>query len=753
MTGTDHPENLPRSASPVYISEYRTADGWLELHNPADSTVPLDRFRLFIDHRYQDFDRSDMAPREYRLIKGADRLKKAILVYLLDAEGNLVDLLDEPRQEERKSMIRTPGADGAFFEQAVERWTPGFSNDEKGDRAYQAGRRRNTLPGVLFSEISASGKDEYVELCNMGDAAADLGGFGLSDDENTPGYIFPEGSILKPGQYLAVYPPFGIKNGEDHIYLSDREGFIVREYGPVSMPKKHSLVSVNRAPFIVSATLSPGEPNVGEGMAPAASIASGQYDGVDTLKLELYAKGDIRYTTDGSEPGKASARYRGAISLTGTTVIRAVAFGEDGKAGPVASYTYIINEGHSLDVVSLVSNPDGLFSTATGIYSDGPFRLKPEGTEDDGTPGINYPYVEANYWRRWWRKANVSLLPREGAGFSYDCGTSIFGGFSRIHPKKSMKFKFSKDYGPSKLYYKLFPQRDFCKYNNFVMRAGGQDDTGTLIKDDLVSALADTVLDVMASRPAVFYINGRYYGIYFIREKINKHFIASHYGIPADSLDIIQGYSTCEEGSVWEFSRLISFVKTHDLSKAENYSYVCDRVDVQNFADWVIAEIWTGNMDPGNVRCFRSRHLDNKWRWILYDTDMGLNSPTSKSFLDFLTPTDKDFRQTDLIRGLLKNKDFRELFLSRLEFQMKNVWNAQRVNSFIDRFEEALDPEIPRNQKRWTGSYEGWKARIAKLHAYADGRQAFLKRQFGSDPFLKTLLHMSSGELDTCFGY
>ena len=620
--------------------------------------------------------------------------------------------------------------------------------------------------GIVISEIAASADPDYIELHNPTGETVDISGFGLSDRDSVILYTFPEQTLMEPDAYRVVYcdkmltatdsllvAGFGLSNGEDHIYFSDRDNNIIFEYGPVSMPKRHGLVSIHGAPFIATDYLSPGDPNEQAGIPPAASIASGQYDGIDTLQVAFYAVGDIHYTTDGSVPGKGSRKYTEPLRLVKTSVIRAVAVGEDGSLSPVSSYTYILNEGHKLDVVSVVSNPDGLFSIGNGIYSTGPYRLKPEGTEDDGTPGINYPYTEANYWRKWWRKANVSLLPKEGAGFSSDCGTSIFGGFSRINAKKSLKFKFKKVYGPSKLHYKLFPNRDISEYNNFVIRTGGQDVYGTLIKDDLAASLADGMLhvDLMASRPAVLYINGQYYGIYFLREKVNKHFIAGHYNIPSDSLDIIQGYSNPECGSIREWNALLSYVKSHDLSQEANYQWVTDRVDVESYADWVIAEMYIDNRDAGNVRCFKTPYLDGKWHWILYDVDMGFYSPRSDTFLVYIRPTAQRICQTDLIRALLKNPEFRELFVRRLEYQMSSVWNKDRVHAEIDRLAGLLDSEVERNNKRWQGSYNGWREKIDGLHRFADGRQAYLKEQFAKNNILVRHIHLSPEELERCF--
>ncbi len=630
--------------------------------------------------------------------------------------------------------------------------TPADGPTEAGaaDTVEVVAQRRPNGTGIVLSEISASGKQDYIELHNTSSAGIDLGGYGLSDRETRVRYRFPSGTRIEAGSYLAVYE-VPLKNGEDHVYFYDPEGYIILEYGPVSMPKGQALVSVQGCPFITTDLLTPGETNETAGLPPAASVASGQYDGVDTLEVKLFAEGDIRYTLNGAPPGAGSTRYTKPFRLTKTTVLRAVAVGEDGSLSPVSSFTYLINEGHQLDAVSLVSEPGGLFSTGSGIYSNGPYRLKPHGTEDDGTPGINYPYTQANYWRKWWRKSNVSFLPKQDAGFSIDCGAAIFGGFSRINAKKSLKFKFKKEYGPSKLHYKLFPNRDESEYNIFIVRTGGQDVYGTLIKDDLASSLAEGMIDVMATRPVVFYINGQYYGIYHIREKINKQFVAAHHKIPKDSLDIIMGNSSVEEGSGKDWRALYNYIRSHDLSKPEYYRYVTDRMDVLSFADWVVAETYIGNSDTGNVRIFRSPFLDGKWHWILYDVDMGFPHYNSDSFLILYRPTQVMRHQTDVIRGLLRSKEFRDLFVYRLEYQMTSIWNRNRVNAAIDQMAGNIDSEVARNNKRWQGSYPLWQKKIEGLHQFADGRQKYLRQKFGTDPLLRSLVKMTPEELDRCF--
>ena len=789
----ENPGDLPESSSPVYISEYLAAKGWIELFNPSSFEVDLDGYVLVVDGEKRNVGARSAAPGTCVLISDIKGLADAADFYLKDADGCLVDWIDLPKSKKRKSVVRLKSGEDGFSEHVEERISPGFPNTPEGREAYRASRRRPNDTGLIFSEIlpgckkayldSDGNSADFVELYNPTSVKVDLSGYALSDNEDDPyDFTFPGGTVIQPGGYLLVNcssdykkntadglcAPFSISNGADSILLFDPDGFIVLEYGPVSAASDCSLVSVDGAPFVETSFISPGLPNTAEGageylrstgagilqaviLPPSAIPGSGRYDGVDGITVTLSAQGEIRYTTDGSVPTASSTLYTGPIQLSSTKVIRAVATDGKGHASSVSSFTYLVNEGHTLDVVSMMSNPGGLFSVQNGIYSTGPYRLKPHGAPEE-EPGIPYPYTQANYWRKWVRQANVQLLPVDGsAGFSADCGASIFGGFSRINSKKSLKFKFKKAYGDSKLHYSLFANRDFSDYDSFVMRCGGQDVYGALIKDDLVATLCEGLLDVMATRPAIFYINGEYYGIYHIREKVNRHFVASHYNVPTDSIDIIQGNGNPEEGSVRDWKALLSYVRSHDLSRPECFEYVAERMDLRNYADFIIAEICCDNKDAGNIRCFRSPKIDGKWRWILYDVDISMYNPTSDTYHIWLKPTNQNLCQTDLIRGLLKNREFHDIFVERLEYQMHNIWNKANVNAAIDAYVKILSPEVERNNRRWVGSYKTWEDNIARLRKFADGRQSYLRRQFEVNPLVKGILRLTPEELDRCF--
>ena len=314
--------------------------------------------------------------------------------------------------------------------------------------------------------------------------------------------------------------------------------------------------------------------------------------------------------------------------------------------------------------------------------------------------------------------------------------------------------RFRDIYGAGKLNYAVFDNRDFAEYESIVIRPGGQDTFRCMMKDDMTTTLADGILDVMASRPVILYINGDYYGVYYIREKISEHFIASHYGVSPESVDLLQGNGyTVNAGDNADWLALMDYVKDHDLTVDEHYQYVADRVDLQNFADWQIAELYCGNTDQGNIRFFRSSENDGKWRWIFYDTDLGFQGGNLSSAWELLNPNGTgagDAISTRLINKLLKNKNFRALFVERLEYQMKNIWNTERVRAEIDRFAAIWEPEADRNSTRWEHSTV-WADNVWGLHYFARNRMDALRDEFEDSARVRNIIALTDEELDRCF--
>lgn len=166
------------------------------------------------------------------------------------------------------------------------------------------------------------------------------------------------------------------------------------------------------------------------------------------------------------------------------------------------------------------------------------------------------------------------------------------------------------------------------KFSEFLLRNGGQDWEKTMMRDALIQSLVeDTELDILAYRPAVLFLNGEYWGIQNIREKVNENFVAAHHaGVDPNNIDLLQldGWDPIA-GDPYTYFDMIDFIETHNFSNQANYDYIKTQMEVDNFIKYEVSEIYFDNTDwPGsNIKYWRERIPGARWQWILFDTDFG----------------------------------------------------------------------------------------------------------------------------------
>lgn len=628
----------------------------------------------------------------------------------------------------------------------------GFSNDDDGRNGYNASIRPTDLE---ISEIVALNKaylpgpyatyHDFLELYNSSDNDIDLTGYYLSDDPKEPmksgldGIIIPAKSYMviilssdginTPAGYASV--DFSVSSSGETVCLS-KDGIIIDS---VSVPSLGLNTSYGRADgedgFSVLESPTPEAVNSKKAKetaaSPTASVPQGVYD-EEEITVELKADGNIYYTLDCTEPTAASNLYTSPLTLTSTTVIRCFSVEQGKKSSDITDLSYIINEPDTLETISVVTTPDNLFDPYTGIYTAGPNALN------------EYPYTGANYFNDWEREANVSFFADDGSGFSENCGIKIFGGMSRILSKKSFSFFFRSAYGSGELNYKLFKDSDLEVYESFILRNTGQDWKLSTMRDAMITSIAEDYLeiDVQDCRPVVVYINGEYWGIYFIREKLNSNYVAGHYNTSADSAVITFGNgSRCEE-----YQNLLSYARTHDLSVQENYDYIATQMDIDNYIDYIVSEIIIGNSDNGNIKFFT--YEGGKWRWIMYDVDHAFRSVATDTVQEHLNPSGtgaSDMFSTVLINSLLKNPDFKRMFLEEIAYQLENVWTSEIVNSYIDEFSGMIANDIRRDCQRWSHSYDTWVDSVESLRYFINNREEYLER------YVKSYFSLSDDEM------
>ncbi|MFC1694178.1 CotH kinase family protein, partial [Candidatus Latescibacterota bacterium] len=561
----------------------------------------------------------------------------------------------------------------------------------------------------------------------------------------------PEGvsDVLPITVEYCLHTNFKIGSGGETITLTDRSGSecdrIETGYIPGDLSK-------GRKPdggpeWVLFDQPTPGKSNITPAFQEFADIVmtvptGGFYQGVVSLELSTNSPDAvIRYTLDGSNPIDVSFQYSSPVAISRTTIVKAQAFENGLLPGNVTTNTYFFASDFTLPVISLSLNPDDLWDEDIGIYIEG----------NNADP--KNVYYGANYWRDWEKPVHVEFYETDGSpGFSIDAGMKIVGRSIRTYAQKPLAIFARSKYGFSEINYQLFPDLPITRFTSFVLRNSGQDWNSTLLRDGLMQSLVkDLDMDIQEYRPVIVFLNGEYWGIHNMREKLNEEYLASHHGVDPDNIDILEDrfnrpYGIVLEGDDEHYKILMEFLSTHNLRIPENYEYVKTLMDVDNFLDYMAAQIYYANTDgPGhNIKYWRPRTTDGKWRWLLFDIDLGfgnriLGGSASEAFkhntlIYYTDPSGPDWpnppESTFLFHKILENQNGKNDFINRISDYMNTIFSSTSVIQRIHEIKAMLEPEMPDHIARWDGSIPSmnkWYYNIQVLESFARFRTKFVR--------------------------
>lgn len=628
-------------------------------------------------------------------------------------------------------------------------------------------------PRIIINEAAATNREfadddgdtsDWFELYNPGNEPVSLTDWTLSDKPNRPDKWTLPAITLQSQETVLIWASskdrsdpesplhtnFSLSSDGETLVLHDTTGTLIHA---LEVPGTRLGVTVGSSAIDGSPVFfevpTPGQPNsaieyTGIVDQPVTFTHQGGTTTVDSIGLSHPdSTTQIRYTLDASVPDVNSPVYSGPIDITGSTVLRARAFNENHIPSDTESRTYLVDRNHDIAVVTLVSDPVDLFDVETGIYEY----------------GLDYerqaPHYGANFWDDREVDVHFSFFDENGQlGAALNAGVRIFGGWSRAADQRSLAIMTRNAYGSAWIDYPLFSTREYDSFKSLVLRNSGNDWMVTMMRDVAMTSLMEGAdLELQAFRPVATYINGEYWGMYNLREKINEHFLASRQNVDADDVILLEADGQVKEGDNQDWRALIDFVENNDLTIPDNYQYVADRVDIDNLIIYQIAQIYFNNTDwPGNnIRYWKTP--ETKWRWILYDTDFG-----------FGLYNDNDYRNntlayalaanggtmvshgnppwsTLLIRRLMENSVFRNRFISRFADELNSRFLPANVVAHLEQTAATIASEMPSHFDRWTTPSDDprdqprdWTTEVGRMKTFAelrpDSLMQHITRQF-----------------------
>lgn len=506
----------------------------------------------------------------------------------------------------------------------------------------------------------------------------------------------------------------------------------------------------------------PEKPNNAEkaydGMAPEFKFNGSQggfYNEPVVLNAPTVSGGmKVRCTQDGSVPTKSSPEFNQTITIDKNTVLRCAAFMDGLLTKKVVTNTYFIGEQVKMPVVAVSVDPvffQKYYKKTNGgepdMKHDQMYAPNESYPDDSGELPVHVEYFE-----------NGSSSKEKA--WEIDAGISLMGGWSRMERKKSVAIAMREEYQDGWLHYPLFETRKNAekdKYKAFNLRNNGNRFVADYFADAVGgAALEGSGVDYQRSRQVVVFYNGTYYGIHDMRERYNKNYVESNYGIDAGTVNFIKHLNetvTASNGTTADYLAMLAFINKNDMSVPANYEMAKSLIDIGNFADYMIAEMYIHNGDwpDNNVRAWKSP--EQPWKFMVYDLDHGFRwewsvagFSESTNMFTWVKKGGKngcnsgEFCFAGLYNSLIKSNDFKRLFINHASVMLANYMNGKNITEkakflagMLDASDVARDMEVEAYKERRNSYGHEFDPYGEKLGSWASERDSEFKSELASE--------------------
>jgi gliding motility-associated-like protein len=585
--------------------------------------------------------------------------------------------------------------------------------------------------------------EDWFELYNPSAAVVDLSGWYLSDKAtNLTKWLIPSGTIDANG-FKMVYcsgrntvngtqyhPNFKLTqtNGE-WIILTNPAGIVVDSLKIIHMTKNNHSVgrSTNgAADWKLFTTPTPNANNTGAlnfyVATPVMSVASGFYPSAQNVTITCpNAAATIRYTTDGSVPTATSTVFSGPILINSTTVLRARAYITGEQTSFTASSTYFINVTHTVPVISIAGA-----GVATLL---GGQQITPQGFleifEENGT------FID------------------KGEGEFNEHGND-----SWAYPQRGLDFIMRDQFGYNgDIDHEIFPLTSRDEFQRIILKPGASDNYpfengGAHIRDAFVQTLsqqADLKLDERTWRPCVLYLNGQYWGVYEIREKVDDSDFTKHYA-NQDEYNVqylkTWGGTWTEYGApnaLPAWNALRTYIANNNMGNVANFTYVDSQLNWKSLVDYFVLNSYVVNQDWLNWNTSWWRGMDplgdkKKWRYTLWDMDATFGHYTNYTGIPDASanadpcnaenlPNPGNQGHTDILEKLiLENPIVEQYYITRYVDLVNTHFSCAYMINLLDSMVNEISPEMTAHCARWGGTFAGWNANVQELRDFINLR-------------------------------
>lgn len=363
-------------------------------------------------------------------------------------------------------------------------------------------------------------------------------------------------------------------------------------------------------------------------------------------------------------------------------------------------------------------------------------------------------------WQDIEKRANLEFIdPEYDEYFFRNTQIKLGGNWSQGYPQRTLNLNFNKDENGDKnapVTNHVFgdrstradPNKELTGITRFRLHNSGNCfELYTGFNDALLqSIMADSYASTSGWRPALTYINGEYWGLYYIREHYKNNYFATNYGVDKDDVAIYEmagGWKFAdgedEAAATMSFQAMLSYISQGLSSDSVYNAFITQYIDIDSFMDVVIANAYACNWDfLGNYNNLKvwsvtkkdpnNPYADGRWRFAIHDADFAFTESTNMMSPDY----QYSYSINDILGALLKNQTFKDELYARAEELCSTSLSSSNAIATFDEMIDMVRPYKLEAAYRWGqgGDYaDYWQGQLTSTYYFLEHRaQIFLSQ-------------------------
>lgn len=451
-----------------------------------------------------------------------------------------------------------------------------------------------------------------------------------------------------------------------------------------------------------------------------------------SFQASSFSFGKIHYTIDGSLPSAESPQFDDQVTITESTTLRMAVFFGKQQVSKEQVHDVFIDAKHTLPIVNLALRSDQVVDHYGNFIS----------SKNEHLLG------QMKYYD-----------PDQQLKFTHNIKLEIHGESLNAAPQKSFRLTLVDESGNVQgATYPFFGPEAPTYFTSLILR--NDEAKFTHLREQVANQIVAeaTNLDIQRGKPVVLYLNGQYWGLYFLRERFDETYFAQKYGLKAEALGMLEvplgakikgsfaPTSKKSKESAEKINKLLNNVAR--CNRCVSYSEANTILDMENFLDYLLLEFYFANFDwpYNNYKVWRYQseklyliesefveQLDGRFRWLFFDSDVSFGAGRSPS-QEMEAAADGD-PYAQLIdnhfpfRNLIYGKTFIRNYLKRMEELLAKQLDPKYTDALVDHWAAQIRPEMPAEIARWQqfntaekkfalNSMEEWEEHVEMLKTY-----------------------------------